>query len=157
MKRLFVSALILSLAPAAFAEEPRLPIGLMPHETLDGVSQADAEQLLLIGASARKLAAELEERAALFQRQGVLAADERDQALDLFSRVIATEAALDRISQFHFDFHKIDLVAHPVRHARSFLLGFASYITQIWLGMQLIERTLSKPQFEKLLDEGSIE
>jgi hypothetical protein len=84
-----------------------------------------------------------------------LSADERREALSLFEAVLDNSIVLDRLAQFHIAFFQISPMSDPVRHARHFALFFAAYLEKLALGIALVDKTINKPQFEKLFDEGS--
>jgi hypothetical protein len=152
------AAIVLCSSSAAFADErPGWRIDAYSEQELDLRAKADAEDLVRIARAGERLIADLQKNEPLFSHREdqPLTADERDLALDLFAQVISYQVALDALSRFHLEFYRIDPVVHPILHARHFLLGFAAYCAQIRLGMELIDRTIGKPQFEKLLDEGS--
>lgn len=120
--------------------------------------RSDARQLQAFSKHVTRLVVELDASESLWDREKteVLTADERERALDLFGSVLEFALALDSISTYHFDgFWRVSLARHPVRHAQHFALGFAAYCGKLLLGFVFIEKTLGKPQFEALLDEGS--
>jgi hypothetical protein len=126
---------------------------------MDHRARADAQLLRSYARASAKLIDQLDKHAALWDRdkQEPLTPDERRLAISLFEQVLAYVVALDSMSGFHFDFWRIDVVKRPARHARHFALAFAAYCMKVRLGLAFVDRTLNKPQFEKLLDEGSPE
>ncbi|OGQ19026.1 MAG: hypothetical protein A2138_10035 [Deltaproteobacteria bacterium RBG_16_71_12] len=135
------------------------PVGLaqMAPEELDLHADRDALRFKRIVGQTIRLHQRLAESAALFDRPGDrgLSADERRQALDLFEAVLDHTIALDQLSRVHLDFLQISVLHDPLRHARHFALYFAAYTEKLALGLALIDRTINKPQFEKLFDEGN--
>lgn len=147
--------------PSAATEPAPLEVRLdqLRPEQLDTIAKADARQLVVLAGGVRRALSSLARERALFQRsdQEALTADERATALDLFAEILSYQVALDTLARFHLDFYRLDLIRNPVPHARHFLLGFTAYYLQVRLGLELIDRTSGKPQFEALLDEGSPE
>lgn len=130
--------------------------GLAPEE-LDLHADRDATRFKRIVGQTIRLHQRLAESATLFDRPADrgLSADERREALDLFEAVLDHTIALDQLSRFHLDFLQISVLDDPLRHARHFALYFAAYTEKLALGLALIDRTINKPQFEKLFDEGN--
>ncbi|MDP2342426.1 MAG: YiiX/YebB-like N1pC/P60 family cysteine hydrolase [Deltaproteobacteria bacterium] len=126
---------------------------------LDERAKKDAERFQRTVLATNRLTKEIAASAVLFDRPAdvVLKADERDQALTLFSDVLDHSFALDALARFHLEFWRLNLVTNPERHARHFDLGFAAYLEKHALALALVDTTINKPQFEKLFDEGSIE
>lgn len=129
---------------------------LAPEE-LDMRAERDALRFKRIVGQTIRLHKRLTESAGLFDRPGdaALSADERKEALDLFEAVLDHSIALDAMARFHLDFLQISVLKDPERHARHFALFFAAYTEKLALGLSLIDRTINKPQFEKLFDEGN--
>jgi hypothetical protein len=126
---------------------------------LDLRARKDAERFQRTVSATNRLAKLLVDSKSLFERpaEAALSADERDQALVLFAEVLDHSLALDALARFHLEFWRLNLVTNPERHARHFDLGFAAYLEKHALALSLVDITISKPQFEKLFDEGSIE
>jgi hypothetical protein len=157
---------VLGIAVVLALREPGVVVGdngrradfstLAPEE-LDLHADRDALHFKHMVAQTIRLNRRLAESGALFDRppdQG-LSADERKQALDLFEAVLDETVALDALARFHLDFLRISVLKDPTRHARHFALFFAAYVEKLALGLALIDRTINKPQFEKLFDEGN--
>jgi hypothetical protein len=89
------------------------------------------------------------------RRDEPLSPDERKRVLALFEQVVQYVVALDGLARFHADFWRIPVTRDPERHARHFAVGFAASALRMTLGLEFVGRTLNKPQFEKLLDEGA--
>lgn len=126
-------------------------------EILDLRAERDVTRLKRIVGQTIRLQQRLEAARALFDRppeQG-LSADERAEALSLFEAVLDHTIALDSLARFHLDFFQINVLQDSERHARHFALFFAAYVEKLALALSLIDRTLNKPQFEKLFDEGN--
>jgi hypothetical protein len=144
----------------AGAAEPRIGSfrELGPAE-LDARAKRDAVLLASYARGIESLIAELERRRDLFERGGQtpLDPDERELALSLFEHVVDYSVALDQMAVFHFEFWRVDIIRQPIRHARHFAVAFAAYCLMVRLGLQFADFTLNRPQFEKLLDEGSPE
>lgn len=126
-------------------------------EVLDMHAERDALRFKRIVGQTIRLQQRLADSAALFERpaERALSADERKEALDLFEAVLDHSIALDAMARFHLDFLQISVLKDPLRHARHFALFFAAYTEKLALGLSLIDRTINKPQFEKLFDEGN--
>lgn len=155
-------AVLLCVALAAPAgADPRRPLRLdhLSEDDLDRVARGDLRRLKSYTLGVSRLRRELREQRALFDKPKdvPLSPDERRAVLGLFEQVLDYTVALDSLSRFHGDFWRIRLAEDPLRHARHFLLGFASRCLRMSLGFSFIDRTLGKPQFEKLLDEGAPE
>jgi hypothetical protein len=135
----------------------RLP-DLDPSER-DLRAQSDTVLLRSYARGIDNLLEQLDQNNALWNkdRKTPLSPDERRLALSLFGQVLSYVIALDSMAEFHFDFWRIDVLKDPVRHAQHFALAFAAYCVKVQLGLAFIDKTLNKPQFEKLLDEGSRE
>lgn len=128
-------------------------------ERLDARARRDAILLASYARGIDRLITELQRTQALFDRDAKtpLNPDERKLTLDLFEQVVAYSVALDLMAVFHFEFWRIDVIKQPVRHARHFAIAFAAYCLKVRLGLRFADATLNRPQFEKLLDEGSPE
>jgi hypothetical protein len=129
----------------------------MAPEVLDLRAERDVARLKRIVAQTIRLNRQLQAADALFDRpreQG-LTADERAEALTLFEAVLDHSIALDALSRFHLDFFHVNVLKDSERHARHFALFFTAYLEKLALGLALIDRTINKPQFEKLFDEGN--
>lgn len=178
--RRFARALTFSLATAAVAatlgtgckpSTPKVDPGL-PDESgrrvklasftkaeLDQRAERDAERFVRMVAATNRLNMAINSNTALFDRADdkALTADERNEALDLFADVLDNTFALDALARFHLDFYRLNVVTQPERHARHFDIGFAAYLEKHALALTLVDKTINKPQFEKLFDEGSLE
>ncbi len=84
-----------------------------------------------------------------------LGADERTRALSLFSEVLDHAFALDAIAQRHFERWKGSPLPTSPASVRHLDLGFAAYVEKLALVLAFVDRTINKPQFEKLYDEGA--
>jgi hypothetical protein len=126
-------------------------------EVLALKAERDAARYKTYVTNITRLEQRLTAAAPLFERDGdsALTADERKQALGLFSEVVDHILALDQIARYHLEFWKLSPIADRERHARHFALFFAAYCEKLALGVQFIDRTINKPQFEKLYDEGN--
>lgn len=126
-------------------------------ELRDLHADRDALRFKRIVGQTIRLHQRLAEAGALFERPADrgLSADERRQALELFEAVLDHTIALDQMARFHLDFLQISVLKDRARHARHFALYFAAYTEKLSLGLALVDRTINKPQFEKLFDEGS--
>ena len=131
----------------------------LPLEELDQQAKTDAQLLQRLSTQCALLGSFIDTQKSLWERpqEAALSPDERRLAMQLFDRLLDYQLDLDGITQFHRDFWRLDVFSEPMRHARHFLLGFHAYYHQMALGLRFIERTLNKPQFETLLDEGSEE
>jgi hypothetical protein len=128
-------------------------------EELDQQAQADAQLLQQVSAQCALLGNFIDTQKSLWERsdEAALSPDERRLAMQLFDRILDYQLLLDGLTQFHLGFWRLDVFSEPMRHSRHFLLGFHAYYNQMSLGLRFIERTLNKPQFETLFDEGSDE
>lgn len=129
----------------------------MAPEQLDRRADQDAATFKRLVGQTMRLQRVLEEQRALFDKgsdEG-LTADERADAMSLLQAVLDNSIALDTLARFHLDFWHVNVVSERERHARHFALFFASYVEKLALGLALIDRTINKPQFEKLFDEGN--
>jgi hypothetical protein len=129
----------------------------MAPEQLDMRADRDAVAFKRLVAQTIRLQKAIEENDALWKRgpdQG-LTADERREALAIFEAVLDNSVALDQLARFHLDFWHVNAVTQRERHARHFALFFATYVEKLAVGLTLIDRTINKPQFEKLFDEGN--
>lgn len=129
----------------------------MAPEQLDMRADRDAVAFKRMVASTIRLQKAIEENDALWKRgpdQG-LTADERREAVAIFEAVLDNSIALDQLARFHLDFWHVNAVTDRERHARHFSLFFAAYVEKLAIGLTLIDRTINKPQFEKLFDEGN--
>lgn len=110
-----------------------------------------------LASSTNRLSQDLAADTALFSRPRdvALSPDERARALTLFASVLDHCHALDAVVQFHLDFWRINPLTQSERHARHFNLGFLAYVEKLALALALVDQTINKPQFEKLLDEGN--
>jgi hypothetical protein len=148
-------------APGAVPDESgrRVKFASFSAAELDERASKDAERLRRIVGATNRLSTEILAKGALFNRpmEQALTADERDEALDLFSEVLDHAFALDALSRFHLEFWRLNIVTQPERHARHFDIGFAAYLEKHALALTLIDQTINKSQFEKLFDEGSVE
>ena len=135
----------------------RVSLAQLAPEELDMYAERDALRFKRIVGQTIRLEQRLTDKSALFDRPADrgLTADERKEALDLFEAVLDHAIALDELARFHLDFLQISVLADPMRHARHFALFFAAYTEKLALGLALIDRTINKPQFEKLFDEGN--
>jgi hypothetical protein len=126
-------------------------------EDLDQQSQTDAMILQRLSTQCALLGGFIDSQKSLWTRsdEAALSPDERRLAMQLFDRLLDYQLLLDGITQFHSDFWRLDVFSDPMRHARHFLLGSHAYYNQMALGLRFIERTINKPQFETLFDEGS--
>ena len=124
---------------------------------LDERAESDANLLRSYSCAMQALLSELEKHSAIWNRDAKtpLTPDERRLTFALFEQTMSYVIALDGMSQFHADFWRLNAVTDGLRHARHFALGFAAYCMKIRLGLAFTDLTLNKPQFEKLLDEGS--
>lgn len=173
MSRTFTRVLLVAVAVAllavgavlAFREDPLVVVedgravrfSRMAPEELDLRAERDVLRLKRIVGHTIRLEQRLAAATALFERpaeQG-LSADERAEALSLFEAVVDNAIALDTLARFHLDFFRIDVLEDSERHARHFALFFAAYVEKLALSLALIDRTINKPQFEKLFDEGN--
>lgn len=139
------------------ADGRRSSFARLAPEELDMHAERDALRFKRIVGQTIRLQQRLAQSAALFDRSSdhALSADERREALDLFEAVLDHSIALDAMARFHLDFLQISVLKDPARHARHFALFFAAYTEKLALGLALIDRTINKPQFEKLFDEGN--
>ena len=129
----------------------------MAPEQRDLRADRDAVAFKRLVGQTMRLQRSLEEQRSLFDKgpdEG-LTADERREALSLFEAVLDNSIALDTLARFHLDFWHVNVVSDRERHARHFALFFASYVEKLALGLALVDRTINKPQFEKLFDEGN--
>jgi hypothetical protein len=162
------AVLAVAVATAAFLmyREESLPMVVdgkattfpdMAPEVLDLIADRDAVAFKRLVVQTMRLHRRIEEQAALFSKRADegLSADERQEALSLFEAVLDHTVALDHLARFHLDFWHVDVVNDGARHARHFALFFASYVEKLAIGLALIDRTINKPQFEKLFDEGN--
>lgn len=156
---LATSASLALAAPAGAEPRRALRLDQLDVEVLDRVASADLRRLKSYVLGVSRLRRELREHKALFDKRPdePLTPDERRAAFALFEQVLDYTIALDALARFHGDFWRIRLRDDPLRHARHFLLGFSARCTRLALGFSFIDQTLGKPQFEKLLDEGSPE
>lgn len=160
-KRILVGLVLLALLGAAgvvvMFEEPVAHFEKLAPEELELRASRDASRYKTYVANITRLEMRLQEAAPLFDRKGdvALSADERRQALELFQCVVDHAAALDQIARFHLEFWKLSALNERDEHARHFALFFASYLEKLALGVSFVDRTINKPQFEKLLDEGN--
>lgn len=123
----------------------------------DARAANDAVLLRRLASSTNRLAQDLAADSALFDRSREvgLSADERARALTLFASVLDHCHALDAVVQFNLEFWRINPLTQTERHARHFDLGFLAYVEKLALALALVDQTINKPQFEKLLDEGN--
>lgn len=152
MRALLLAALLLA-APARAGLVDAAP------EVLDLQAAAEIERLKRYDAAVTRILADVAARAELFARppEQALSADERRDALALFSTVLDHAVALDRMAAHHFDFWKIPPTKDAARHARHFALAFAALTERQRLALAFVDATVDKPQFEKLFDEGDPE
>jgi hypothetical protein len=168
-KKVLIGAVLASLVVVgtvlAFREDSiavdqggrKVKFSQLAPEMLDLYADRDAVRFKRMVASTRHLQERIEASQALFDRppeQG-LSADERKEALSLFEGVLDHVIALDTIARFHLNFFQISVLDDPARHARHFVLFFAAYVEKLSLALSLIDKTINKPQFEKLFDEGN--
>ena len=128
----------------------------MAPEVLDIYAERDAQHFKRIVGQTARLESALG-ATKLFDKGPTdgLTADERVEALSLFESTLDHSVELDKIARFHLSFFDISVMDDPARHARHFVLFFAAYVEKLALGLALIDRTINKPQFEELFDEGS--
>jgi Permuted papain-like amidase enzyme, YaeF/YiiX, C92 family len=144
-------------------------------EALEERFQRDAEFLRDYGVRGARLLAEIARRDELWSRPegaravstgaravsrppaATLSPDDRRVTFQIFDRVFGYHVVLQKIAKLHMGSKHVDALDDPEREARHFVLGFAAYCSQLALGLTFIERTLNRPQFETLLDEGSEE
>ncbi|MFC1609649.1 YiiX/YebB-like N1pC/P60 family cysteine hydrolase [Myxococcota bacterium] len=124
---------------------------------MDARARSDARLLRSYAGGIDNILRQLDEHGDLWGRPKTipLDPDERRLSFALFEQVLSYVIALDTMAAFHFDFWRIDVLTDPARHARHFALAFTGYCMKVRLGLAFIDKTLNKPQFEKLLDEGS--
>jgi hypothetical protein len=144
------------------ANEPAAVAGAAASDVdgaVDGDDAGDdaAVTFARLSAGCDRVAATLVAERALFDRpaEQALGADERARAWSIFADVLDHALALDALSQRHFAAWRkrpSPTAAASVRHLD---LGFAASVEQLALGLEFVDRTLNRPQFEKLLDEGS--
>jgi hypothetical protein len=117
----------------------------------------DAAHFARLAAGGDRIEALLVAERALFERRAeqALAADERARALSIFADVLDHAVALDALAHRHFAAWKKDPLPTSPSSVRHLDLGFAAYVEKLALGLSFVDRTLNRPQFEKLLDEGS--
>ena len=129
----------------------------MAPEQLDMRAGRDAAAFKRLVNNTIRLEKRLAEQSAMFDKRpdDGLTADERREALALFEAVIDNTVALDTLARFHLDFWHVNALTDRERHARHFALFFATYVEKLALGLALIDKTINKPQFEKLFDEGN--
>jgi hypothetical protein len=129
---------------------------LTPAER-DERAAGDAVALRRLASTTNRLGLALAADTALFvrSRDVALSADERVRALTFFASVLDHCHALDAVVRFHLDFWRVNPLTQSSSHARHFDLGFLAYVEKLALALALIDQTINKPQFEKLLDEGS--
>lgn len=161
-----VGGALLAVAVFLMVREDSLPVVVdgavttfpaMAPEQLDLRAEHDAVAFKRLVGQTMRLQRSIEEQDALFGKgpdEG-LSADERREALSLFEAVLDNSIALDTLARFHLDFWHVNVVSERERHARHFALFFAAYVEKLALGLALIDRTINKPQFEKLFDEGN--
>jgi hypothetical protein len=161
-KRVLLAAVVLGVLTVAgivlFREKPIAHFEKLASEQLDMRAQRDADRYKSYVTRIRKLEDAIKTADALFDRPSEtgLSADERRAALELFEDVIDHSAALDQMARWHLEFWKLSPMSDRERHARHFALFFAAYVEKLALGVALIDRTINKPQFEKLFDEGNV-
>ena len=164
----FVSSLLtLGLAyPFVCAGDPativddhgrRIRLTDLSPEEIDLRSRGDASRFRRTVAAIQRLQSRIEQQRSVFDHpaEHLLTADERKDALDVFAAVLDHAIALDAQSRFHLELAKGKALTNPGAHAVHFTLGFAAYVEKLSLSIALVERTINKPQFEKLFDEGN--
>jgi hypothetical protein len=134
-----------------------MKLSALSLEELDHQAETDARLLRQLSGHCGLLSKFIETQKSLWERgpERALSPDERRLSMQIFDRLLDYQLLLDGMSQFHQDFWYLDVFSDPTRHARHFLLGFHSYCHQLALGLRFIEKTINKPQFEVLFDEGS--
>jgi hypothetical protein len=124
----------------------------------DDTGAGDAVAFTRLAAGTNRIVATMREQQGLFDRPGdqALTADERGASLALFADVLDHTLALDALSRRHLAAWRKQPLPTSAASVRHLDLGFAAYVEKLSLGLALIERTINKPQFEKLYDEGSV-
>jgi len=120
------------------------------------VLSEDVDLLARLGTSAAMLRGRIEADA-LFaaQADGALNADQRQHALAVFAEVMDHCFALDRISQVHLQRWRRETIAIHEAGVPHFDVAYLAYLEKLSLGLTLVDATINRPAFEKLLDEGS--
>jgi hypothetical protein len=151
--------LALLAGPACRSGEAGADIDKAALEALAHRLHDDAVLLRRTAGQTNRLRAAIAARQALFARDKTtpLGADERLEATTLFADVLDHIHLLDGVGRAHFAAWKRDPLPQQRTQAQHFQLGFLTYLEKLTLGLALVEQTLNKPQFEKLLDEGSPE
>jgi hypothetical protein len=155
-RALLLACACCSLLAAPAAAKP-LRLDELSKATLDRRADHDLKLLKSYTLGISRLQRALRKHSDLFQRDRdvKLSPDERELALALFEQVFSYTVALDRLAAFHGDFWRLGAVRNARRHARHFAIGFSAYCLRLSLGLGFVDRTIGRPQFEKLLDEGS--
>lgn len=123
----------------------------------DAGDDDDAAGFARLAAGCDRLVATMATERALFERPAdqALGADDRARALAIFADVLDHAIALDALAQRHFAAWRKSPLPTSSSSVRHLDLGFAAYVEKLALGFAFVDRTLNRPQFEKLLDEGS--
>lgn len=124
-------------------------------DELDARAERDARRLLALARRGQQIEARLAQEQALFLRGGdaLLGADERRAALALFDALLDMQLGCQKLQSFHGDFWRIDAFAEPARHTRHFMLASTAYFGRLAAGLEFLEPTLGKSNFERLFDE----
>lgn len=151
-----VCAALLGALPS-FAARDRVTLSALDDDARATRAHHDLRLLRSYVRGISRLEQEIKAEAKLFNRDSTraLQPEERRRVFELFERVLAYEVALDSISSFHAEFWTIPPLKSPRAHARHFAVGTAAYLQQLSLGLVFVEKTINKPQFETLLDEGN--
>ena len=84
-----------------------------------------------------------------------LSTSQRRELREIWATILDYMLALDGLKQYWRDFHKVNIVTARERHAASFLLGYAAFMTQYHYGLEFIDMAMGKGPLEILLDESN--
>ncbi len=152
-----LAALVLVALLLLLRLKPAVHFADVAPELLDMQAQRDVVLFKRYVTRIQRIEQGLTSSASLFDRasDAGLTADERELAMALFQEVLDHSAALDQIERYHLEFWRLSPASDLPRHTQHFALFFAAYVEKLALGLALVDRTINKPQFEKLFDEGS--
>lgn len=84
-----------------------------------------------------------------------LSTAQRRELRDIWVTLLDYMRALDGLKQYWRDFHKVNIVTAKERHAATFLIGYAAFMTQYHYGLEFIDMAMGRGPLETLLDESN--
>lgn len=88
-------------------------------------------------------------------KDATLTSAQRDELRQIWAVVLDYMRALDDIKQSWRDFHRINPMRQPLRHAAAFLIGYTAWMVQYHHGLDFMDMTVPSKPMELILDESS--